>query len=275
MRGGPRQSGNGLTMLVQALNLADNRMICVCGAGGKTSLILALAGEFAAAGERVLITTTTKLARDEGRGRYRVAKANSVDEILALAPAVTAGGGVVIAHSGLDETGEKLIGFSPDVLDAVFQAGVFDRILVEADGSRRKPLKAPDSYEPVFCDTCDGVVIVAGMTGVGRDLSDETLFRADIWARLTGLKSGDSISPESVATVIAHSNGSARGCSDDVPIAVFLNQADTARTLGYARDILRILSYRTDGRRFHAVAGWLQPAPGLAAGCHEPGQSGP
>lgn len=270
MRGWPCQSGIGLNMLVQGLKLSRNRMICVCGAGGKTSLILALAGEFAAAGERVLITTTTKLARDEGRGRYRAAKATSVAEILDLAPAAAAGGDAIIAYSGSSETGEKLIGFSPDVIDAVFRAGVFDRILVEADGSRRKPLKAPNSHEPVFCGSCDGVVIVAGMNGIGRALSDENLFRADIWAGLTGLKPGDCITQESVATMIAHPDGSARGCPENVPIAVFLNQAETSQTSGYARDILRILSNRTDGRRFHVVAGRLQPAPVIATGCVEP-----
>ena len=248
---------------MQGLNLARKRMICVCGAGGKTSLIFALAREFAAMGENVLITATTRLGRHECQGRFRVAKAQGAGALVALASTLFPGGDVVIACSGPDPGGEKLVGFPPETLDAVFRAGVFDRILVEADGSRRKPLKAPGDHEPVFCETADGVVVVAGMNGVGRELTDEALFRADRWSAITGLRRGDRITPASVAAMIAHADGSARGCPAQTPISVFLNRADSDAGARNARDILRLLALHEGGRRLHAVAGWLHPAPGI------------
>ena len=55
-------------MLIGALGLEHSRLISLCGAGGKTTPMFSLAREFVAAGERVLITTTTKIARDAADG---------------------------------------------------------------------------------------------------------------------------------------------------------------------------------------------------------------
>lgn len=261
MRDGPYPSGKSLKMLTSALKLGDARVISVCGAGGKTSLIFALASEFAGAGEKVLITTTTKLGKQECQDRFPVIMAASATDILERAPFEA---DVMIACSGESENGEKLIGYAPDVIDAVFRAGVFERILVEADGSQRKPLKAPNSREPVFSETSDSVVIVAGLNGIGQVLCEETTFRAKIWSGLTGLKAGELITPDSVARMIAHRDGLARGCPQGVKRVVFLNRADSPETLRHAREIMQILPGLAGDRPIHAVAGWLRPAVGIA-----------
>lgn len=206
-------------MLIEALGLEHARLVALCGAGGKTSLMLALAREWAAAGERVLVTTTTKLAAGE---------AEDLPE------------GVSISHRG--RSGGKLLGHPPAHIDEMKRAGRFDRLLVEADGSRRRPLKAPAAHEPVIPSTSDAVIVVAGMSGLGLPLSDDTVFRADLWAALSGTPLGAPVDAESFARVALHAAGLAKGCPGRSRTVLFLNQVETAETRAAAATIERLLA---------------------------------
>jgi len=46
--------------------------------------------------------------------------------------------------------GPKLKGLSPTLIDRIRDKGIADIILVEADGAKRCPLKAPNETEPVI-----------------------------------------------------------------------------------------------------------------------------
>ncbi|OGA61561.1 MAG: hypothetical protein A3G81_06895 [Betaproteobacteria bacterium RIFCSPLOWO2_12_FULL_65_14] len=228
-------------MLIEALGLERARLVALCGAGGKTSLMLALAREMAATGERVLVTTTTKIAAAEVEGP--------------LPP------GVSVSHRGKSASGRKLMGHPPEAVDA-FKAQ-FDRVLVEADGSRQRPLKAPAAHEPVIPSTSDAVVVVAGMSGLGLPLSEETVFRADIWAALSGTPLGAPVDAESFARVALHEAGLAKGCRGCSRTALFLNQVHTPDTRIAATAIARLIlaaSFSPFGR---IVSGRLQPSPEL------------
>ena len=184
-------------MLIEALGLERSHLISLCGAGGKTTLMFSLAREFVAAGERVLVTTTTKIARDEADGwRFvrRRARTNRCWRMRARCcrKADRVRAGAVIAYSRVGGDGHRLVGLAPELVDEVAQAGLFDRILVEADGSARKPLKAPAAHEPVIPSATQALLIVAGMNGLGLPLSEDNLFRAEIWSRLSGLASAFS-----------------------------------------------------------------------------------
>ena len=253
-------------MLVQALGLETSRLISLCGAGGKSSLMLALAREFAAAGDRVLVTTTTKIASDEAAGPWPVITASGADEIVARARRALWNQGseeVAIAISGDTDEGRKLVGFPPDCIDAVASQPDFDRILVEADGSRRMPLKAPGAHEPVIPSTADAVIMVAGLSGLGQPLDETTVFRADLWAACTGLAPGAPVSAESLARMVVHADGLARGAPDDARRMLFLNQADTRQRIEAARRVIEALT-DADRRPARVVAGCLRPMPRIA-----------
>ncbi len=251
-------------VLVEAMALEQARLISVCGAGGKTSLIFSLAREFVSAGEKVLITTTTKMAEIESRGRFLSVKATDVDEILNFAASNLTGSGAIIAYSRISAIKEKLIGYPPEIVESIAHMRLFDRILVEADGSRRKALKAPNNGEPVFPQSSDTVIMVVGLNGVGQMLHEDNLFRADIWAKRTGLKIGDKITGESVATMLAHKKGMARRCPAHARKIAFLNRADRPENIHKAQTILRVLAGIRRDHMIHPVAGWLLPEPGVA-----------
>jgi len=255
-------------MLIEALGLQHMHLISLCGAGGKTTLMFSLAREFVAAGERVLLTTTTKIARDEADGWPSFA-ATSAEQVLKSAgellpesgPGRT---GAVIAYSRVGGDGHRLVGYAPELVDELAQAGRFDRILVEADGSARKPLKAPAAHEPVIPAATEALIIVAGVNGLGLPLNEDNLFRAEIWSRLSGLALGEPISAESLARCVAHNHGLAHGCPAHARRALFLNQADTPARRVQAKRVAGCLAASPGHGLKRAVIGSLLPRPEIA-----------
>lgn len=230
-------------MLSAALGLEDARLISLCGAGGKTTLMFALAREFVARGERVLVTTTTRIAREE-------------------ATAVGSGErGAQLLFSGLTPDGRKLTGIAPDLVDALGRSGEFDRILVEADGSARRPLKAAASREPVVPSTTDALIAVAGLNGLGLPLHEANVLRAEIWAQLTGTALGSPVSAESIASMGLHPDGFFKCCPARARRILFLNRADTPARLRAASWIMGVLESSNDRPPDRVARGLLLPSP--------------
>lgn len=250
-------------MLTEALGLERARLVALCGAGGKTTLMLALAREWVHAGERVLVTTTTKIARAEAEGEWPAVAA--LDAAGIVAAARRAGrGSALVAYHGAGGTAEKLAGFAPEVIDALKTAAAFDRIVVEADGSARRPLKAPAAHEPVVPATTDAAIVVAGLDGLGRPLDEETVFRAELWARLTGDAPGAEVTADALAAVVLHPEGLAKGCPARARCVLFLNRADSPERLAAASRIAERIAAAPARTVDRVAAGWLRPAPVIA-----------
>ena len=235
-------------MLSAALGLEDARLISLCGAGGKTTLMFALAREFVARGERVLVTTTTRIARAEAAGAGRGKRA------------------AMLLFSGVTPDGRKLTGIAPELVDALGRSGEFDRILVEADGADRKPLKASAPHEPVIAAATDALVAVAGLNGLGLPLQEGNVFRAEIWARLTGTRPGSPVDAESIARMAVHACGFFKGCPAGARRILFLNRADTPERLRAATQVVEILKSSRDRPPARVALGCLLPAAKFAGG---------
>ncbi len=261
-------------MLIEALALDRSRVIALCGAGGKTTLMLTLADECVQRGERVLITTTTRIGSREVAGRWPMFEAIRADDVSRAAgsalPRDTSG--AIVVYTAKSADGEKLIGLDPHLVDALSESRPFDRILVEADGAARRPLKAPDAHEPVIPASTDVVILVCGLSGVGWPLSDERVFRPERWSALTGIAAGAIVTPPSVADVIVHPDGVARGAPSHARRLLFLNQADTPERKAIGREIADRLRQRRDqmlpGSRApvypeRVAIGTLLPAPAV------------
>lgn len=221
--------------LRQALLLDQGAVICLVGAGGKTSLMFRLARELAASGDRVLTTTTTKISEQEAIRNSSEIVTGSVRALLSQAgDNRQSSTGMTAARGGY---AGKLTGFDARDIDRLWQSGLFDWIIVEADGAARLPLKTPDAHEPVIPDSCDWVVGVAGLTAFGKPLSDQWVFRLKLFARLTGLELGSPITAAAIATSICHPGGIFKGAPRTSRRVVFLNQADTPERVQAGRHI--------------------------------------
>ncbi len=100
-------------------------------------------------------------------------------------------------------------------------------LLIEADGSRRKPLKAPADHEPPLPPFVNLVVVVAGLSALGAPLTEEHVFRPERFSALSGLSLNAPISPEALTRLLLHPQGGLKNIPATARRATLLNQADT------------------------------------------------
>ena len=144
--------------------------VAFTGGGGKTSLILGLAEIFSGQGKRVIVTTTTHMAWEPERP---FAEAEDIPGACRL---IEQYGYVIAAHHKAGQP--KISGPEKEILEKL--PGFCDLLLVEADGSRRRPLKVPAVHEPVIPSFADMVVGVIGFDCIGKRICD-TAHRPDFW----------------------------------------------------------------------------------------------
>ena len=211
--------------LTEALELDQHRIICLVGAGGKTSLMFAMAGELANLGNHVITSTTTKIFRPSRKETPFVLLRKGTGDILKAIPDVIHRyGHFTLAESRLPE--KKLMGVSPETIDRLGALDAIGHIIVEADGAAQLPLKAPDEKEPVIPSKSSLIVVVVGIDSVGVELSDDYVFRPDIVSELTGLPLGGEVTIEAIAELIVHPRGMAKGAPPYATIIPFLNKVD-------------------------------------------------
>jgi molybdenum cofactor cytidylyltransferase len=100
-------------------------------------------------------------------------------------------------------------------------------LLVEADGSRQKPLKAPGAHEPPVPDFAQLVVVVAGLGALGKPLDEENVHRPEIFARLCGLQPGEIVTASALMRLLTHPKGGLKNIPENARRVALLNQADS------------------------------------------------
>ena len=162
-------------------------IIAVVGSGGKTTLIKKLASRYRSEGKTVLITTTTHMFIEE-------------DTLL------TDDAGVIIhalketgyAMAGIPD-GEKINPLSKETFDAVCACA--DVVLVEADGSRRLPLKYPNAAEPVIPENTEEMLVVCGLNAIGQKAKD-VCHRLELVKECLGIEDNTVITPAHIQKLV-------------------------------------------------------------------------
>ena len=162
-------------------------MISVIGSGGKTTLIKNLADRYRSEGKTVLVTTTTHMFIEE-------------DTLL------TDDAGTIL--QALKETGYAMAGIfdrnkikplSRETFAAVCTHA--DVVLVEADGSRRLPLKYPNATEPVIPEGTDEIIIVCGLNALGQKAKD-VCHRLELVKECLGIDDNTVITPVHIQKLV-------------------------------------------------------------------------
>jgi molybdenum cofactor cytidylyltransferase len=165
-------SRRDVTDACTALAVETGECLFIVGAGGKTSLVWALARGLHARGRRVLVTTTTRMAEAE-IALFPAACAFPADAALPAITAALAAHGCVFAYAHIGAG--KAHGLTLDALERLVAAAAPDVVLVEADGARGAALKLPFAHEPVVAASLAGLrvraVVVAGWSAVGRPIA--------------------------------------------------------------------------------------------------------
>jgi molybdenum cofactor cytidylyltransferase len=137
----------------------------------------------------------------------------------------------------------SVIRLAPEIITGLKSFPDVDCILVEADGSKSRPFKAPAAHEPVVPDMTTLLVPVVGMNCIGRPLDMRSVHRPDVVARLAGCEPGSAITPDVVARTLAHPEGGAKNLPGGARLVPLLNKADTCDSRALRETALRLLGF--------------------------------
>ena len=140
-------------------------VVSLTGAGGKTSLMYWMAGTCCEMGMRVLVTTSTHIVQPE----------NAIyAETMVQVQQLWSDGKIAVIGTG--QGNGKLSAPPQSLLEETMKAA--EIVLIEADGSRQLPCKAPGDREPVLLPECDIIVGVLGLSALGKSVG-KTCFRPE------------------------------------------------------------------------------------------------
>ena len=162
-------------------------IISVVGSGGKTTLIKQLSSRYRSEGKTVLVTTTTHMFIEED-----TLLTDDAEKIIGVLQETG------YAMAGIPE-GEKIKALSRETFDTVCACA--DVVLVEADGSKRLPLKYPNASEPVIPENTDQILVVCGLNAIGQKAKD-VCHRLELVKACLGIEEDTVISAEHVQKLV-------------------------------------------------------------------------
>ena len=176
--------------LKKALRASTDLKVAFVGAGGKTTAMFQLAREMAPA----IVTASTHLAEEQLSLADQHIVATSDADIKGIADELPQGVTVVTGEMKGDG---RTQGLSEELLRRLSEIATNHHIplLVEADGSRQRPVKAPAEHEPAIPDFVNTVVVVAGLAGIGHPLKEDFVHRPEHFAALSGLTEEEAVKP--------------------------------------------------------------------------------
>lgn len=181
------------------------KVICFIGAGGKTTMIYQLAEELAAMEKKVIVTTSTHMQK---------ARLNFVEW---GTPFEVEEGQIITTGVSCSDT--KIKSFDLDAYAELAKKA--DVMLVEADGSRKMPLKVPASHEPVLVEGTDLVIGILGVNSVGNTIENVAQRPSDV-AGVLGKDVKDIVTMKDLIAIGESENGLHKGVDCDYKI--LLNQ---------------------------------------------------
>ncbi len=201
----------------------DNHVVSLCGGGGKTTLMYALARESAEIMPTALFTTTHILPPNDA-------------DVALLVPfsedkcrAAWEEGKIVSSGTFLREKRK----FGPPEENVMrFLCREAASVIIEADGAKRLPIKSPAAWEPVIREENTHTVVMAGLSALGKD--PETIVHRFALAKECVDLSGHALNEEQAARLLW------TGYAKYSPI-FFLNQADSPELLESGERICGLL----------------------------------
>jgi len=188
------------------LNLQKGSIVSIVGAGGKSTLMYTLANELRK-DYKILVTTTTKLL---------VPDKVDYDEIVIGFKALAStkynrSNGIVVYGSAINNE-NKILGVDVKFRQYLKQ---FDYILVEADGSKRKPIKGWNETEPVISTDTSITIGVLSIASIGQIINEQNVHRVEAFIELTNALEHELITIKHFISLIFH------------PFGLFKNSIDT------------------------------------------------
>ncbi|GIV66415.1 MAG: selenium cofactor biosynthesis protein YqeC [Chloroflexota bacterium] len=218
--------------LSEGLRLHQKSRLAIVGAGGKSTILFNSAAELESP---VVLAATAHLCADQlnlATSHFFVEKPSDVNNIFQKEFQ-----GSLLLTGPIGER-NRTRGLSDEEINLVREncerLGL--PLIIEADGSRRLPLKAPAEFEPPVPGWVNQVVVVTGLSGLGKILNEEVVFRAERFAQITDSSIGQEISLAMVIKYLLAEEGGLKNIPQNAIRSVFFNQLDQAVINGKERE---------------------------------------
>ena len=194
------------------MDLLDKKhIVSLVGAGGKTTVMYQLAEHFAKKGKKVLVTTTTHIWKP----------ASNFAKSLAEVEALWQAGSYAVVGSIEVGTG-KLTQLPKDVFENY--CSLADLVLIEADGAKGLPCKAPAKNEPVLLDVSDTVIAVMGLDALHKSIS-EVCFRLEKVQEVLEVSSEHKLTEDDAVKLLLSKQGACKNVGQR-EFYIVLNKCD-------------------------------------------------
>ena len=222
--------------LINALDIDLNKdkVITVVGAGGKTSTIFELGNELSNLNKKTIITTTTHMKLDKDfllidedfniENLKKILQKNNLIKI------------------GKKESDYKVKSLDEDTLKRCID--ISDFLLIEGDGSKRLPLKAPKDNEPVIIQETDLVIGLIGFDSLDKKI-EEICHRPELVSKLLHKNIKENINIFDLVEIIKDKNGLKKNV--DCKYKVIINKVDKLEYLDKCKKIAQLcLEFKID-----------------------------
>lgn len=173
----------------------SGRCVSVVGSGGKTTFLYRLSERLAGT---VILTTSTRIYSFPGVPLVTADREGVLRDIrAALSKKRVVCVGRPLPSGKLADPSEA-VSFE-DMLS------VADTVLIEADGSAGRPLKAHRPWEPVIPECTDTTVCLVGASGIGQPVA-VAAHCPELFASLAGIEPDDPADEPTVARVLNREN---------------------------------------------------------------------
>jgi molybdenum cofactor cytidylyltransferase len=208
--------------LLQALQPKLPARIAIVGSGGKTTALFQIARHLPGV---VWVTTTTHLGTDqldEADQHLIISGVEEIDIPLMLSRKSTLVTGLFTQDDRVSAPEHVVI---EEMVRIAGERSV--SLVVEADGSRTRPLKAPAAHEPDIPGWAEMVIVVAGLSACSKPFTPQWVHRPEQFELLTGLHQGQSIEMDDIVNLLIHPQGGLKNIPAGAARIVLLNQADS------------------------------------------------
>ncbi len=225
-------------------NIKNKKLIAISGSGGKTTTMKSLALAYKELGDKVLITTSTKIAHPINYNyeydRFFTTYCDNLEE-----PNKNS---ITLYANSFEKNKLK----SPPLDEIINLTNYYDVVIYEADGSRRLPLKIHSDRDPVIVKGTTCVIEILGLIAYNKDLKDN-MFLYDRYKELTN-DTNTIFNYDVFKNLYDHSQGIRKNANNIQEILLF-NQGDTLsdnnlkllnKSLDYDNIKALILSYTKD-----------------------------
>lgn len=216
------------------ININKKGVLSFVGGGGKTTTIFKLAEEFIKENKKVLISTTTKIFKPNTEEYDYYFLEDIKGEFIPQKSSIT-----ILGHSVKDK---KLIGVLPGKIDEIVDKNIFDFILVEADGAKRKPIKAPNKYEPVIPEKTTLTIGIIGFDCINKAIDEKIVHRPELLKQISGNENLKIIDENCIVNLVLDKKGLFKNSKGEK--ILILNKINKEKEIHIARNIQKKLQAR-------------------------------